>query len=547
MKSLPNRPDIAHLKRQAKELLADFRNGAPDAIARIAEALPAAAGRNRRTVARLDLRLHDTQSCIAREYGFLSWADLKTYVDVRRAQDTDPDALATAFCRLVYAGDIAGGMDRPQPNAAARLLADRAELKEAVEKNPWIACAIGSVALVRRKTEADPSWVNRPGGPLNLPPLVAATQSSLLRVTDYRDRLHQTVDLLLAAGADPNQAVGNRWPPASVETPSRDHMLSALYGAAGVNHDPDLTRRLLAAGADPNDKESLYHSLDAPACTRLLLEVGAVVTGTGALYRALDRDDLETLKLLLSHAAGAAELKGGKLLFRAIRRRRSAAHIEALLAAGVDPEARTQDGISAYTLSMRYGLQDVAEVLQRAGVTDGLGDEELFVAACASGDEDAARRIQARRPDLPKMLGEAQLKLLPELAEAGCDGPVALMVDLGWPVNVRGGDWNASALNHAVFRGNGPLARHLLAHGASWTEEHGYDDNVCGTLSWASMNRPVEDGDWVACAEALLDYGMPGALRDPENPDRVVVAGAHKRFSEDVTTFLLEHQAVAST
>lgn len=46
--------------------------------------------------------------------------------------------------------------------------------------------------------------------------------------------------------------------------------------------------------------------------------------------------------------------------------------------------------------------------------------EGLFVAACAAGDAAAARRVKARRPDLPGSLSENQLRLLPELAESGC-------------------------------------------------------------------------------------------------------------------------------
>ena len=53
--------------------------------------------------------------------------------------------------------------------------------------------------------------------------------------------------------------------------------MSALYGAAGIRHDPELTQALLEAGADPNDGESVYHSTEAesPDCLRILLEHGA--------------------------------------------------------------------------------------------------------------------------------------------------------------------------------------------------------------------------------------------------------------------------------
>lgn len=539
MKSLPARPDIDHLKRQAKDLLADFRRGAPEALARFRHALPAVAGRNPDAVARLELRLHDAQSCIAREYGFDSWSDLRGYVEASRARDADPAALAAAFCTLVYAGDLAGGSQPARPRAAARLLADHPELPA---RDPWIACAAGDVEAVRRKTETDPSWVDRTGGSLGLTPLVAATHSSLLRLPEFRDRLHAVVDLLLGAGADPNHRVTKQWT-ASADAPPEEWRASALHGAAGVNHDPVLTRRLLAAGADTNDNESLYHSLDNPVCTPILLEAGAVVTGSNALYRCLDFDDLDTFRLLLSHAVGTDEVGGGRLFLWAIRRRRSPAHIAALLEAGANPMVTTRDGVSAYTYALRYGLPEVAAMLAEAGVAADLDDEELFVAACARGDAAEARRIISRRPGLPASLGEVRLRMLPELAAAGCSGPARLMADLGWPISVRGGDWSASALNHAVFRGDAALARHLLARGASWTEEHGHGDNVCGTLSWASWNRPTEDGDWVACAAALVEHGMPPAQRDPDDPEYVLIAGTRRRFPDDVTACLLGARA----
>src|SRR5690606_26906226 len=143
-----------------------------------------------------------------------------------------------------------------------------------------------------------------------------------------------------------NQSVPSRWM-RTPSAPDESCPLSALYGAAGQNHDPALTRLLLARGADPNDGESLYHSLENPTCTRLLLEAGTRVTGTNAMYRALDLEDAEPLRLLLGHGGDANERATsaptsdwGTPLLWAIRRRRSPDHITALLAAGADPSAK---------------------------------------------------------------------------------------------------------------------------------------------------------------------------------------------------------------
>jgi hypothetical protein len=209
------------------------------------------------------------------------------------------------------------------------------------------------------------------------------------------------------------------------------------------------------------------------------------------------------------------------------------------LKAGADPSTTTPSGIGAYRLALQFGLPDVAELLKEKGGAEPVSEAEQFIAACARGDEAEAQRIRARRPDLPGTLADAQLRLLPDMTAAGADEGARVMVKLGWPIAVRGGDWNASALNLAVFRGNAELTRFLLERGASWREQHGYGDNLCGTLSWASCNEPIAGGDWAGCARALLEHGMPGAKPDPDDPEWVLIDGRRKRYSEEVSEVLL--------
>lgn len=543
MNPLPDRLNLDHLKKQAKDLIRLYRDGDAAAMARFRAALPAAAGHSDQAISSLQFRLHDAQSCIAREHGFASWPDLKRYVEVQIAAHSERSARVLHWAQLLHSGDVSGTVNRAHPRVALRMLADNPEL---VADDPYLACTIGDERALRQATEADPSWVNRPGGPLRLPPLFAVVHSSLLRVEEFGERLHRCALRLIADGADVNQDIFSRWPPGSLDKPDQRYPLSALYGAAGSNHDATLTKLLLEAGANPNDGESLYHSLENPACTRLLLEHGARIAESNAIYRAIDLEDDSALKLLLQHggdpnepARNAPLSDWGSPLAWAIYRRRPR-HASALLEAGADASQPTADGVTPYRLALQFGLSDIAALLRAQTDAPDVSDEEHFVAACACGDEAEARAIQGRRPDLPASLSPKQLRMLPDMAAAGADDIVRLMVRLGWPIAVRGGDWDASALNLAVFSGDSALTRFLLEHGAQWTEQHGHGDNACGTLGWASCNEPVEGGDWVGCARALRDHGMPGATAIPGDPDHVIVAGKKKRFSDDVTEELLD-------
>jgi ankyrin repeat protein len=432
------------------------------------------------------------------------------------------------WLRLVYAGETAGGNSPAKPLLAAQWLEDDPTL---LATDPYLACAAGDIALLRRTLSEDPTWVNRAGGPLNLPPLVAVTHSSLCQLPEWQDQMLACAKLLLANGANPDQSVRS---------------LSALYGAAGQNLNLEMTRLLLSAGANPDDGECLYHSLGNPAITRLLLEAGVPIGPSNALYRAFDCADPTPLMVLLQFGADANQPPLGEPVSRfgtpllwAIHRRVSMVHIEALLSAGADTRAATPGGVSSLQLARRFGLPEVARLLARWGApTDPGSVQEQFLGACGCALEEEARELLRANPDLFRNLPATELALLPELIEAGAQDAARLMVQLGWPLDAHGGDWGASALNIAVFQGDATLARFLLEHGASWTETHGFGSNVCGTLSWACRNQPRPEGDWPACARVLLEYGMPHGQRDPERPGGLLIDGEYMAFTAEVAAVL---------
>ena len=99
--------------------------------------------------------------------------------------------------------------ERPQPALAMHILESRPDL---VGDDPMVACAVGDQAVIERAIAADVRWVSTctnggrcPCGAVgDMPPLIAVTHSSLVRLPRFREPLRECARVLLAAGADPN-------------------------------------------------------------------------------------------------------------------------------------------------------------------------------------------------------------------------------------------------------------------------------------------------------------------------------------------------------
>ncbi len=114
-KKLPARPNLDHLRSQAKTLLAQLKDGAPAAAQSFIDHLPEARQMNAAAVRTAGFRLADAQSVVARQTGFASWPALSRHVQQLRALEGD-----WRFTSLEVDGHTVPG----QSLAQSRLLID---------------------------------------------------------------------------------------------------------------------------------------------------------------------------------------------------------------------------------------------------------------------------------------------------------------------------------------------------------------------------------------------------------------------------------------
>jgi uncharacterized protein (TIGR03067 family) len=114
-KKLPPRPNLDHLRRQAKALLSALDAGDPEAITTMLKHLPALKGMTAGQIWRMQFRLADAQSAIARKTGFASWPQLSRHVEQLRALEG-----TWAFAHL----EVDGTTMAPAMLQASRILID---------------------------------------------------------------------------------------------------------------------------------------------------------------------------------------------------------------------------------------------------------------------------------------------------------------------------------------------------------------------------------------------------------------------------------------
>jgi ankyrin repeat protein len=470
---LPSRPDLEHLRKQAKALLRDYRAG--DALAAARFASPGA----RRTVP----KLADAQRLIAVEYGFSSWAMLKEHVLSLVIDGADPvELIKTAFRED-----------------------DAALVRKVLQRHPALKAK-----------------VNEPLFPFDSPAITFARSRAML-------------DVLLDAGADIN-AKSRWWAGGFGILHGADPALAAYAVRRGAVVDAhaaarlgmlDRLRELVAA--DPSlvharggDGQTPLHFAASVEIAEYLLENGARIDATDidhestpAQHMLKDRQPVVKYlvrrgcrtDILMAAALGDPELVRKHLDAdpASIRMRVSERYFPKR-----DPRAggciyiwTLGHNKTAHQVARDFGHDDIFRlVIERSPV------ELRLSQAMALGERDTVDVLLAGDPDLVRKLTPEDQSELVHAAQNNDAQAVRRMLAAGWPADARGRH-NGTALHWAAFHGNTKMIEEILGHHPPLDDA---DNEFRATpLGWATHGSEhgwyCKTGDYAGVVELLCAAG----------------------------------------
>ncbi len=473
---LPEKPNLEHLKKQAKDLLHRCQQG--DA---------AAAGRFRSFVsfsAPAGLKLADAQHVLAREYGFAAWPKLKEHVD-SLTQTLSPGQM---LCRAIRATDS---------RRVARLLESKPELAETINE-PLADFGAGMPALLAAVLYSDRKTID-----------------VLLRFgADISTRSHvQTGGIGVLDECAPEMAAFliERGAAVDAHSASRLGMLDNLRDLVAA--DPAIVHARGANGQTP------LHFASAVEVAEYLLDHDAEIDARDVVHestpaqhmlrvvqaRHYPRDRQDVARFLVSRGCQTDILMASALGDLPLVRR----HVEA------DPDCLRMrvsgkgiyipifgKGRTPHLIARDFGHEDVFQFLMQHS------PEDVKIAqACELGDEGLFRAAFANKPNLMASLSDEDRRRLPDAAQNNNTGAVRLMLQAGWPVDATG-EYDMTALQWASWHGNAAMVREILRHGPKLETlcEHKITAQGCA-LHGSENSWHRQTGDYAATVEALLDAG----------------------------------------
>jgi ankyrin repeat protein len=572
-RTLPKKPSLAQLRKQAKDLRKAYRAGQAAAVAEVE--------RFERNPDPMNFDLADAQRVLARSYGFSSWAALKNHVDgvnlaaliaaaeagdvtaVRRLAKARPDPLNP---HLVHFCD--GALQRAVQRRNVELTRILMQLGANARVGTWpqrdatsaYAIAVDReyseiVAVIEREEENRHARANHEGAPASAA-LDALRQATAEGHTAVAIAMMEADPALIGVcdlyGVTPLHLAAWKHDPALVDW-LLDHGASpgalALRDSPVRRHDQPvesgktpLDFAAIVAGWAPEGRDGIFYFMENvdvdPArfheTARLLLQKGAELTPRAAVALG-DREAVLRLHRDGRLSNEIHEFRGG-LLAIAVRVNRLDM-VATLLDLGLDPDESvpTSDGFRSWgmplwTASM-CGRQEIAELLLARGA-----DVNAIVYAC--GDSICV----AANENMTALLRRHGARLTvetvtdPKIAQAILDGTVkAYSLNVEEPtlkdlaeIMLGGYDLEIDrlCLSHITRKRDDPWWNHKLLNakvldGLKLILEHGVDPDVADDTGYTVLHhlasdygRASNEETCIIRAKILLDAGASLTKRD---------------------------------
>jgi ankyrin repeat protein len=474
-RELPAKPSLEYLRKQAKQLHRTMPQG----------------------------KLSDAQHVLAREYGFSTWARLKSHVVTLGLPPAE--ALRVAVCDsdarriqelLESHPELRARIDEPLPDYG---FGEHA-LFAAVQRSnrTCIDVLLRAGADIRKRTEwwaggfgvlddCDPSLVDFL---IERGAVIDAHAAARLGMTEkLRELIVSDPDVVHARGGD-GQTPLHFASTVKIAELLLDH--GADIDALDVDHESTPAQYMLRVQQKrhyPRDRQDVARYLVSRGCKTDILMATAL--GDKNLVRRHLDSDPQCIRMSVSEEwfSKKDQRAGSTIYFWMLGANRT-----------------------AHTVAREFGHEEIFQLLVERT------PEDLKLAlACELGDESVFQDYLARNPVATKSLSDADRRKLPKAAQSNNTKAVRLLLEAGWPVNTAG-EMGATALHWAGFNGNAEMMRDLLRfHPDLELKSQEYAGTALSWALYASGNGWHRDtGDFVEAVRALLEAGAT-LPKDPES------------------------------
>lgn len=514
-KSLPPKPSLRHLRKQAKNLLRELQSGDSESFERLRESHPDFRDFQDEQLAATVFALHHAQFVVAREYGFSSWTQLKRHVE-----STAPD----------HNGTI--------KSAAAWFL----DLTEKLPDSPLISELIRSLYLKLLRGHEAGDWVTAEFIRNCSPSMVGKNRQEILRSplpeTDARETAARyfsfsswntaMADEALKLDPDFENAVN------AVITGNVETLRSLLVRRPALatersrfGHHAALLHYVAANGVEIHRQ---FVPANAVEITRALLESGAEVDALADTYGGGPE---QTTLILLITSGHPSELGLKEAL------------IDALLDHGAAVNGVAGSKKSPLESAVQFGYIEAVRALTRRGAVA----SDLFTAAGA-GLAAQVEVFLKSQPDRKQLDGAVYI--------AGRNGHLPVVkqsVEAGGNVNAKG-FFGGTGLHWAAMNGYDAVVKFLVTRGADVNLRD--DQFEATTAGWANEGNQTAIRDWLllnGCGASICEAAAFGRMdlveerlrEDPASANlvegRSALHEAAGRGNEDLVILLLQYGA----